>query len=171
MKLKLALLFAFGLASVNAMACYTVYDRAGHIVYNAQTPPIDMSRPIHESLPAVYPGATMVFDLSNDCPREQPARMVADPPPAKPSPLLTDRKTAAQMDVPHTILPSGVALISHPPVMSAGISVIPGASSPAPMIAPAVTAHRSRRPATVITEMYNPPLTVIQQGGMVSESR
>lgn len=170
MKLKLALASALGLVSIHAMACYTVYDRAGHIVYNAQTPPVDMSRPIHETLPAVYPGGTMVFDLSNDCPREQPARMKADPPPAKPSPLLTDRRTAAEMDLPHTILPSGVALISRPPVMTAGISVIPS-GSPAPEIAPAVTAHRSLRPATVITEMYNPPLTVIQQGGMVRESR
>ena len=171
MKLKLACLCVLGLASFSAAACYTVYDRAGQVVYNAQTPPIDMSRPIHETLPAVYPGATMVFDLGNDCPVEQPARMRADPPPAKPSPLLTDRRSAAAMNVPHTIhLPSGVALVRNPPVMSAGLSVIPGGSQ-SPVIAPAVSAHRSRRPATVITEMYNPPLTVIQQGGMVLESR
>lgn len=164
MKLKLALLCAVGLASANAMACYTVYDRSSQVVYNAQTPPVDMSRPIHETLPSRFPGATMVFDLSNDCPREMPQKLVAAPPPATPSPLLTDRRTAAAMHVPHTILPSGVALISSPPVMTAAISVIP---TSAPRVAPDVVAQRTARSDTVITEMHNPPLTVVQQGGMV----
>jgi hypothetical protein len=149
MKLKLALLCAIGLASANAMACYTVYDSANQVVYNAQTAPVDMSRPLHETVPVAFPGGTMVFDLGTDCPREAPA--------ARPAPLLTDRRTAAAMHVPHTILPSGVALIEQPPVAA---------------VVPVVTASRSQRPETVITELHNPPLTVVQQGAMVvSESR
>jgi hypothetical protein len=168
MKLKLALIAALGLASVNAMACYTVYDRANRIVYNSQTPPVDMSRPISETVPTVFPGGTMIFDLSSDCPRNPPARVVANPAPDRPSPLLTDRRTADAMKVPHTILPSGVALVSNPPAMSPGITIV-ASSSPVPMptSAPAVTAQRPASRDVVITEMHNPPLTVVQQGGMV----
>ena len=129
MKLKLAFVVAaIGLGSINAMAaCYTVYDRGNSIVYNSQTPPVDMSRQLRETVPVAFPGGTMIFGQGNDCPREAPVRTVASPPPAKPSPLLTNRRTAAAMKVSHTILSSG----------------------------------------TVITEMHNPPLTVVQQGGMV----
>ena len=36
MKLKLALVCTIGFASVNAMAaCYTVYDRANHVLYKS----------------------------------------------------------------------------------------------------------------------------------------
>jgi hypothetical protein len=87
MKLKLALLCAIGLASANAMACYTVYDSANQVVYNAQTAPVDMSRPLHETVPVAFPGGTMVFDLGTDCPREAPARLVAASPAARPAPL------------------------------------------------------------------------------------
>ena len=167
MKLKLALLCALGLASANAMACYTVYDRSNQVVYNAQTPPVDMGRPLHETMPVAFPGGHMVFDTTADCPREVPSRVSVTPAaPAKPSPLLTDRRTAAAMNVPHTILPSGVALINQPTAMAAGITVIP-TSSPAQVVASAVTARRSTRPDTVITELHNPPLTVVQQGGLV----
>ncbi len=167
MKLKLALVCAIGLASVNAMACYTVYDRDNQMVYNAQTPPVDMSRPISETVPVAFPGGTMVFGSGNDCPREQPARLVATPAPAKPSPLLTDRRTAETLKVPHTILPSGVALISQPSaIMTASLAAIPSAS-PVPAVAPAILAQRSRARDTVITELHNPPLTVVQQGAMV----
>jgi hypothetical protein len=175
MKSKLALVCALGLVSVNAMACYTVYDRSNNIVYNSQTAPVDMSRPIHETVPAKFPGGTMVFDLSSDCPREAPVRTVAAPPPSRNTPLLTDRRTAAAMGVPHTILPSGVAMIRKTPaVLAAGVSVIPTASrapAVAPVIAPAVTAQRGQRQDTVITELHNPPLTVVQQGGMVISER
>ncbi|MEP6790410.1 MAG: hypothetical protein ABI907_03500, partial [Ramlibacter sp.] len=72
MKFKLALLFTLSLAGANAMACYTVYDRANQVVYNAQAAPVDMSRSIHETLPAVFPGGHMVFAVGTDCPREAP---------------------------------------------------------------------------------------------------
>lgn len=165
MKFKLALLCSLALASVNAMACYTVYDRSNQVVYNAQTPPVDMSRPLHETLPAVYPGGHMIFGSGTDCPREAPARIALPSAPAKPSPLLTDRRTAAAMKLSHTVLPSGVALVSNPPPMAGGALVM--ALSPTPVIAPALIGQKTSRGATVITEMHNPPLTVIQQGGMV----
>jgi hypothetical protein len=58
-------------ASVNAVACYTVYDRNNQVVYNAQTAPVDMRYQIHETLPRVFPGGHLVFDDSTDCPVAQ----------------------------------------------------------------------------------------------------
>ena len=167
MKLKLALLCAIGLASVNAIACYTVYDRDNRIVYNAQTPPVDMSRPLRETVPVAFPGGTMVFGSGTDCPREAPTRVSLPVAPSKPSPLLTDRRTAVEMKAPFTVLPSGVALINQPTaVMTAGLSTY-SSSTPAPALVPAMARQRTARLDTMITEMHNPPLTVVQQGGMV----
>lgn len=163
MKLKLALLSALAFSSVNAMAaCYTVYDGSNRVVYNAQTPPVDMSRPLHETLPARYPGGHLVFGPGSDCPRDVTAPVaIAARNTGKAAPLLTDRRTAAALNVPHTILPSGVALVSNPPPMlGGGITVLRPA--PATVAQPA-----PQRRDTVITELHNPPLTVIQQGGMV----
>lgn len=55
------------LAASPAFACYTVTAANDRIVYHAVNPPVDMSRPIHETLPQVFPGGHMVFDLSTDC--------------------------------------------------------------------------------------------------------
>ena len=170
MKLKLDLVCAIGLASINAMACYTVYDQNNNVVYNAQTAPVDMSRPLHETVPAAFPGGTMVFDSSaNNCPRDMPVRLSLPVTPSKPSPLLTDRRTTQALKVPHTILPSGVALISEPTaVMTAGLSTY-STSSPLPVMMGTQTVVPQRKPRadTVITELHNPPLTVVQQGSMV----
>lgn len=56
------------LAAPQAMACYTVYNRANQPVYSNMAAPIDMSYQIHERLPAVFPGGHMVFGSSTDCP-------------------------------------------------------------------------------------------------------
>ena len=174
MKLKLALLCTIAIASANSMAaCYTVYDRANHVVYNSQTPPVDMSRPLHETVPVAFPGGSMVFNSSSmDCPRQGDAALVTAPAaPTRPSPLLTDRRTADALHLPHTILPSGVALISNPAASGLGVTVV-ATSSPAPVVVPATLAQRSaQRQDTVITEMHNPPLTIVQQGGLVISER
>ena len=56
------------LLSLPASACFKVYDASNRLVYNAQHPPVNMAYQIHQTLPAVYPGGHMVFDLGNDCP-------------------------------------------------------------------------------------------------------
>ena len=55
-------------ASLQAMACYTVYDRSNRIMYQGEQPPVDMSLPIHETLPARFPGGHMVFDSDDRLP-------------------------------------------------------------------------------------------------------
>ena len=170
MKLKLALICTFGFASVNAMAtCYTVYDRANHVAYNAQTAPVDMSRPLHETVPVAFPGGSMVFNNSMDCPRDNTSDTAAAPAaPATPSPLLTDRRSAQSMHLLHTILPSGMALVTKPPQLAGRVTVMASSPPAALAVVSATVAQRaSQRPATTITEMHNPPLTVVQQGGMV----
>ncbi len=65
-------LAALALAALGApvahAACYIVYGADEQIVYRSQNPPVDMSRQLHETLPLVAPGGTMVFSLdSNRC--------------------------------------------------------------------------------------------------------
>lgn len=60
----IALVAAFASQSA-AAACYLVYGPNQEIVYRASTPPVDMSREIHETLPQVAPGGTLVFSLDD----------------------------------------------------------------------------------------------------------
>lgn len=55
-----ALMAAFFSQSAVA-GCYVVYGPNKDIVYRAPEPPVDMSRQVHETLPLVAPGSTLVF--------------------------------------------------------------------------------------------------------------
>ena len=160
--LPLASVFAAG----NAMACYTVYDRANTIVYHAQTPPVDMTSPFSEKVQKVFPGGHLVFGNGADCPTKQagynPAR-----PPAATSPLFTDTQTAQDMKLAHTVLPNGAAMVPKPPTgMKSGVTVMnlggrpTGVRMGTPVVSPSKT-------GPVITEMRDPPVTIIEQGGRV----
>ncbi len=103
-------------AAPHALACFTVYDRDNRVVYNAQLPPVDMSQPLHQTLPAAFPGGHMVFDTSIDCPRENlpmPRPRVASS--TGRSPLLTEPSTARSMGLQHTVLASGIAIVPERP--------------------------------------------------------
>ncbi len=55
--------------SGQAAACYTVYNRANQVVYNAAQAPVDMRYQLHETLPAVFPDGHMVFSITDtSCP-------------------------------------------------------------------------------------------------------
>lgn len=152
--LRIALLCSAGLVAGQAMACYVVYDKVNRIVYNSSTPPVDMSQPISQTLPHVFPGGHMVFSgttCTNDEQLVQPKLAATSS--NGTSPLLTDRRTALAMNVPHTVLPSGAALIQNRPAnMNAGV-----------VVAESIPQRRD----TVITEMHNPPLTTVQVGGAI----
>jgi hypothetical protein len=192
MKLKLALLAALAAASVNALACYTVYDRNDRIVYNAQRPPVDMSLPLHETLPRVFPGGHMIFAANTECPANvspaPTARIARAQPRGAASPLLTDESTARAMGLPHTQLASGAAIVPAQAVAWVDLptfSVIQtsndlavasartlnttamGAGPANPALAtqtmgagPASTQDRG----AIITELRDPPVTIIQRG-------
>lgn len=67
LKLSVSVLVLAGTAE-QALACYTVYNRANQPVYSNMAAPIDMRYQIHERLPAAFPGGHMVFGSSTDCP-------------------------------------------------------------------------------------------------------
>ena len=99
-----------------------------------------------------------------------------------PAPLFTERQAAERARLPYT--PVAGDLVVVPPeaadrAMHAGVSVLPSSTFvAAPPVAPntaalgagpagpaAATARGNARPATVITELRDPPLTVIESNG------
>ncbi|TFY98747.1 hypothetical protein [Ramlibacter rhizophilus] len=82
--------------------CYTVYDAQNRVLYHARQSPVDMSRPLHETVPAAFPGGHLVFDNFSQCDELRPlvppiaaaptepdtARMGAAP--ARPNKVITE---------------------------------------------------------------------------------
>ena len=55
-----------GLSSQAATAaCYVVYGPDQEVIYRSMEPPVDLSRPLHETLPRVAPGGTLIFSLDS----------------------------------------------------------------------------------------------------------
>ena len=170
MRAKRTLLAAFAaLAAGPALACFTVYDRNNLIVYNAIEAPVDMSRPLNETLPQKYPGGHLVFDNTGDCPTAQPQQQMRIAASPGRSVLLTEPATARAMGLQHTVIADGVAVVQdRPDSMRPGVMV----ADTLPVAAPdtrtmgAGPARPAAAPRTgpVITEMHNPPLTAVQPG-------
>lgn len=54
-------------AAASQAGCYTVINGKGIIVSQTSTPPVDMSRPLHETIPVRYgKGARMIFGVADD---------------------------------------------------------------------------------------------------------
>jgi hypothetical protein len=95
---------------------------------------------------------------------------------AQPStaPLLTDRRTASSLNLPHTVLQGDIVMVpadAAAKVRLPAVTVVPAApvaevtSSTAVMGAgPAPLASKE----TVITELRNPPITIVQRGANVA---
>lgn len=65
-KTFLGLAATFVLASGAQAACYTVMGPKGQILSETSTPPVDMTRQLHETVPQRFgPGTTMVFGLAD----------------------------------------------------------------------------------------------------------
>jgi hypothetical protein len=157
-----------GAVSLQASACYTVYDRSDQVVYQSQDPPVDMSRPLHETLPSRFPGAHMVFDTAQTCPATSSivARgRVIDT--STHSPLLTNERTAVAMGLPHTQLAGGIALVqARDAIMAPGLTVIPETRMAASRSnTSAMGAGPS--PSPMITELRDPPAPIEEPGHRV----
>ena len=139
-------------ASFNALACFTVHDSSGRVVYQGAEAPVDMSRPLHETVPQRFPGGHMVFDTTtvcNDINVTGAGRQGGVQRAVLSSPLLTDAATARRMNVPHTVVAQGVAVVNGPTVaMAPAVTVIPSQQT-ATAIA---RADRLNRDTVVITE-------------------
>lgn len=197
MKLKIALLAGLALAGANAMACYTVYDGQNRVVYQGVEAPVDMSLPLKEALAARrFPaGSSMVFNQGRTCtpvsiaqvPRptgglvpvntirmEGSGRQMS--PRSEASPLLTDRDTAQRNGLPHTVVAGNIVVVPASAAARVDLptfNVIPAdtayARAPAAPDTTAMGAGRANQ--TVITEMRDPPMTIIERNGNVTVRR
>jgi hypothetical protein len=168
---NLALVALLGLAAGNAAACFTVYDRTNAIVYYAQTPPVDMTPPFNDRLQKVFPGSHLVFGSTTGCPVKQ-AGYNPSRPPAPTAPLFTDKRTAEEMKLTHSVLPNGAALVAKPPAgMRPGFTVmnLNGQASVDSNVSRPASA--TSKPGSVITEMRDPPVPVIERDQSVREVR
>jgi hypothetical protein len=143
-----------GAAAFNVLACYTVYDRSGGVAYQSENQPVDMSRPLHEALSARFgTGAHMIFNeaqcqVVSSLASGSGARNVSTV-----SPLLMDERTARAMNLPHTMIGHGVALVQpRDAVVPPGVTVLA-----TPRMAAATPARD-----TVITEWRGPAGTTVE---------
>jgi hypothetical protein len=206
MKLKLALICTLALAAAGqAMACYTVYDRGNRVLYQGTEPPVDMSKPLHETLSRNFPGGSLVFEQGTSCPAVGTAQLPRPGQPLPPntavlgagpsnpamrpapaarsreatqgSPMLTDRRTANALRVPYTPLEGNIVVV--PPeaaarVMRPTLTVVPGGVTPparrttvGASAASATSVMGAGREQVMITELYDPPMTIVQRGANV----
>lgn len=47
-------------------ACYVVYGPAQQVIYRSTQSPVDLSYQLHDTVPTVVPGGTLVFTPDND---------------------------------------------------------------------------------------------------------
>jgi hypothetical protein len=116
-----------GLATAPAFACYTVFDSANRVLYQSDRPPVDMSRPLHETLPQRFPGGHLVFDEGAECMVISPVAMGDGGPVTQTSsPLLTNETSARRMGANHKTV-NGVAVVPSGDVaMKPGVTVLGG---------------------------------------------
>ena len=196
MKLKIALLCGLLLSGANAMACYTVYDGSNRVVYRGTDTPVDMSLPLHEAVAQRFPpGSSLVFDQQASCSPVNLAQVARPTGPMVPvntirlersgrqlspssaAPLLTDRATAARNGLPHTVVAGDIVLVPPSAAARANLStftVIPADTALARATGPdtrALGAGPARHDDTVITEMREPPMTIIHRGHGISVQR
>jgi hypothetical protein len=198
MKLKIGLFCGLLLVGANAMACYTVYDSANRVIYRGTDTPVDMSLPLREAVGQRFPaGSSLVFDLSPNCTPISIAQVARPTGPMVPpgtirmertgrtasptsnaSPLLTDRETAQRQHLPHTVVAGNIVLVPAQAAARADLptfTVIPAdtavARAPAAVNTSVMGAGPMRQNNTVITEMRDPPMTIIQRGDNLSVQR
>ncbi|MBV8248928.1 MAG: hypothetical protein JO200_10815 [Comamonas sp.] len=56
-------LSACALAQAASAACYFVYAPSNELIYRSNRSPVDLSLPLHMTVPRLSPGATMYFSL------------------------------------------------------------------------------------------------------------
>lgn len=196
MKAKLGVLCGLLLAGANAMACYTVYDAAGRVTYRGMEAPVDMSLPLHQAVSERFPaGSSLVFDQGTTCTPVGLAQVARPTGPMVPvntirmertgrqaspsssAPLLTDRQTAQRQGLPHAVVAGDIVMVPASAAARVDLptfTVVPADTALAR--APAVDtrmlgAGPARSQGTVITEMRNPPMTIVERGGQVSVQR
>lgn len=118
-------------ASWQALACYTVYNANNRIMYRGENAPVDMSLPLHDTLPQRFPGGQMVFD-NGSCALAPVAALAPRSSAASSAPLFTDQRTAQRIGVPYALVGRDIAMVAPRDAVVAEaalpsrITVIPG---------------------------------------------
>jgi hypothetical protein len=155
MNIRRSLLVAGVLAAASwqAMACYTVYDAGSRVMYRGEEAPVDMSRPLHDTVPARFPGGQLVFDdgACASLPVGLPSSHRSGS-----SPLLTDRRTAQAIGVSYALLSRDIVMVPGreaavaEAALPSTIMVVPGEHSVAmggpPRPLPSGSSVRQRHP-------------------------
>jgi hypothetical protein len=152
------------------------YPRGAHVVFDQNAPclavPVaQVSRPATSDVPV----NTIRIERGS----------ASRPSSSSPSPLFTDRQTAERAGLPHTPVASNIVVV--PPqvadkVMHATVTVLPSetftggnapdttalGAGPARMNGKSASKPSTAKPNVVITEMRDPPMTVIEGGGGVT---
>lgn len=154
------------LSSLPAHACYTVYDASNRVLYQGMAPPVDMSRPLHDTVPERFPGGFLVFEEGSACPVVPSLAMgqggIAS---RSTSPLLTEERNARAMGAPHRSLGHGVAVVAPGQVeVTPSVNVVPHARRAVALASPPVR-------DTQITELNDPPGATIERSVVVRRSR
>ncbi len=64
---KAAILFAaVAFTQVASATCYMVYAPDNSVVFRSLTPPVDLSKQLHMTMPAAAPGGTLVFSPEDE---------------------------------------------------------------------------------------------------------
>lgn len=106
-------------ASWQALACYTVYDVDSRVMYRGDAAPVDMSRPLHETLSQRFPGGQLVFGRAPcaELPASLPSRRIP------PAPLLADRRTAQDIGARYDVLSRNIVMV--PAAEAGGLAALP----------------------------------------------
>ncbi|HWI83392.1 hypothetical protein [Ramlibacter sp.] len=155
-------------ASWQALACYTVYDSANRVIHRSSVAPVDMSRPLHQTVPQRFPGGQLVFDHDTSCQAVVPPAAALRARSAGSAPLLTDRSTAEAMGLRYSALSRDIVLVA-PQQAAVAVAALPAR----PVVVPQQTVARAAanaRPATVITELRDPPVTIVERPDGVTVS-
>ena len=154
----------------------------GHMVFDqsAKCEPLAMATAARAELPAAAPNTAIMGAGPANGKMVPTVAKPRTPAMASSSPLLTDRRTAESMNLPYRVVSGNVVLVSAQAaatvdlptfnIVPSGMPVASAAPNTSVMGAgPAPTASNG----TVITEMHNPPLTVVQRGGetLINSSR
>lgn len=78
------------IASQAAAQCYTIYDPQNKVLYSGAKSPVPMTLPLHQTLPAIFPNGSMVFDLTASNCAELDTRPSVDLPFASPQKQAND---------------------------------------------------------------------------------
>jgi hypothetical protein len=147
-------------ASMQALACYTVYDSANRVAYQGEQAPVDMSLPLRDALAERFaPGSSMVFDNAASCPSIVTASRLA--PVRGGTTLITDQRTAQAMNVPYKPIMGGLVMVQpRDSRVGPGVTVVPAQT----VSQARVHTEIIRAPGTnMITELRDVPAVTVSQ--------